>query len=776
VSAEDNRTRNRADLDADSPVGEPGVSPSGRIAFLQSPSAQRVAQTKGDPSGSKETDLTRLRRLLLGQEYERLASMRDDIERMRTLEDTLRDPVEQTDRVAQVLSEALLLRENRDQGVSKALRPALPEAIKAAVRKDPRPVVEAVSPVIGPAIRRSVNEAVAGMLELLDKLLEHNFSWQALQWRLESWRTGRRYSEVVLLRTLIYRVDQVLLIHRETGLLLNHVESSQAGARDPDLVGGMLTAIKDFVSDSFSTSEESPVQTMQVGDFKVIVEQGSLAIIAAIARGNPPNDLARTIRETSETIEILYRDKLERFEGDSTTFADTHPMLEDCLKSQQRTTAGRRSWLAPTVIGLVLLSALGYWGFKSYQAHLLSTSALTALRTEPGIALTDTAQDGDIYRVHGLRDPLAREPEAVIGPDAHSAFRWEWNWRPYFSAEPELLLTRARQLLRPPPTVDLSLDGGVLTLSGEAPQQWIDAMRVAAPGVVGISGYADGALIAIDDTDQATKLWTAALDALRAEPGVVMTEAARDGPIARVNGLLDPLARDPREVIGPEALSGLRWDWNWRPFLSAERKLLLARAEQTLQPPDTVALSLDGSVLQLKGEARREWIDTMRSAVRSIPGITGFEDDALQLIDDKERHREMLANFREQIEGTILRFDVNAVRLALGQLEILDTMAGTMKELETVAGELDLTPGYRVTGFADATGSQTLNHKLSSSRAREVVEQLIVRGISENLFLAVKLGVEMPQQPANTPEERARNRRATVDVILFGDDGNPQMR
>jgi OOP family OmpA-OmpF porin len=139
--------------------------------------------------------------------------MRGNVERLAAFEAELKDPARQTGRVAAVLSEAMLLRENEDHGVSMALRPAIADAIKSSVRADPQPVVEAVSPIIGPAIRRSVNEAIAAMLERLDKLLEHNFSWQALRWRIEALRTGRNYAEVVLLRTLVYRVEQVLLIH-----------------------------------------------------------------------------------------------------------------------------------------------------------------------------------------------------------------------------------------------------------------------------------------------------------------------------------------------------------------------------------------------------------------------------------------------------------------------------------------------------------------------------------------------------------------------------------
>ncbi len=755
------------ETDDHAPVGAPCVDGLSR--------QREETCSQGVPPRSQEADLTQLRRLLLGKDYERLPVMRDDMERMLGLEAALKDPVRQIDQVARVLSEAMLLRENRDRGISKALRPALSDAIKAVVRKNPQPVVEAVSPVIGPAIRRSVNDAIAGMLELFDKLLEHNLSLQALKWRIEAWRAGRRYSEVVLLRTLIYQVDQVLLIHRETGLLLQHVESLQSGARDPDLVGGMLTAINDFVSDSFSATEESRVQAMQVGDFKVIVEQGRLAVIAAIARGNPPTELAQTIRETLETVEVLYGDLLERFDGDSTPFSETNPLLADCLKSQRRPAATRRPlWLVPLLIGLVLLTVLGYWGWSSYRANSLWSTALSALRSEPGIAITDTTRDGDVYRVHGLHDPLARDPEAVIGPEALSALQWEWDWRPYLSTEPKLLLVRARQLLRPPPTVELFFDGDILVLSGEASQSWIDTMRTEAPRIPGISGYRDGALKAI--ADQTAELWSAALKALRGEPGIVLVEALRDGRNARVHGLRDPLAREPEAIIGSEAASKLHWEWHWRPFVSAEQEFLLIRARQDLQPPDTGSLFLDGSVLQLTGEAPQQWVDTLDLAVRGIPGITGYLDDNLSAIDGMAGHREALARYRNEIEGTTLYFDVNAVQLEADQLSRLEALAEAMKALVPVAGELDLRPAYLVTGHVDATGSRSQNRRLRFSRASNVIEELVARGVGEYLFLPLKMGVRTPGEPGKTQEQRARNRRVTVDVKLLRDGSGTAAR
>ena len=81
-------------------------------------------------------------------------------------------------------------------------------------------------------------------------------SKQGLKWRFEALRTRKPFAEVILLHTLVYQVEQIFLIHKDTGLTLQHVVSKAELANDPDLVSGMLTAIKDFVQDSFGAQRE----------------------------------------------------------------------------------------------------------------------------------------------------------------------------------------------------------------------------------------------------------------------------------------------------------------------------------------------------------------------------------------------------------------------------------------------------------------------------------------------------------------------------------------
>src|SRR5436190_4493612 len=98
-------------------------------------------------------------------------------------------------------------------------------------------------------IRRSIAESLRRLMQSL----EHTFSWRGLKWRFEALRTGKTFAEVVMLRSLVYRVEQLFLIHRKTSLSLLHVTADSAIAKDSDMVAGMLSAIQDFVRDSFAT-------------------------------------------------------------------------------------------------------------------------------------------------------------------------------------------------------------------------------------------------------------------------------------------------------------------------------------------------------------------------------------------------------------------------------------------------------------------------------------------------------------------------------------------
>src|SRR5688572_28762580 len=261
------------------------------------------------PSDTPAAKFTELRALLVGPEQRQLHALQTRLE----------DPAAQARDVSRVLATAVELR-TRDPHLQRALAPTIEDAISASVRRNPRPLADALFPIIGPAIRKAIATTLSGMLESLNTTLEHSLSWRSLQWRLDARRTGKSFAEIVLLNTLVYRVEQVFLIHQPTGLLLQHLTAPGTQVQDADIVSGMLSAIRDFVRDSFKVSEEEGLQTLKVGELTVLVEQGPHAFLAVVIRGSAPPALRRTVQQALENVQAQYSDLLESFDGNTEPF------------------------------------------------------------------------------------------------------------------------------------------------------------------------------------------------------------------------------------------------------------------------------------------------------------------------------------------------------------------------------------------------------------------------------------------------------------------------
>jgi len=438
-------------------------------------------RVKAEPAGKTTSEWQRLRSLLLGTEQASLQALAAKVGN--------RDNLARS--VASVLAEATAIRARHDDGMTRALAPIINEGLQQSVRDNPQPVVDALYPIMGPAIRRSIAESLADMMQTFNRAVEQSLSPRALKWRLDAWRTGQPYAQVVLLNTLVYRVEQIFLIHRETGLLLGHVQAEHVVAQDPDMVSGMLTAIRDFVGDSFHVSQEDGVDTIRLGQLSVQVRVGPKAVLAAVVRGDAPQSLRTRLSETLERIHHSHAVALSRFDGDMTAFANVARDLEPCLLAQARERR-RKPWRAYVAIALLAAGGAG-WLIERHESAAEWTAILTQLEHEPGFVVVETEHDGT-HLVRGLRDPLARDPQSVIGAERASANNIVWDLKPYLSMEPQLVLARARSQLKAPDGVTLRLQGGTLRAFGVAPEAWLREARQRAPFVAGITTFDDGAV------------------------------------------------------------------------------------------------------------------------------------------------------------------------------------------------------------------------------------------------------------------------------------------
>ncbi len=422
-----------------------------------------------------------LRSLLTGPEQEQLTQI---LKR-------LNDPVRRAEELGRALPDAISISAARDGRIARALQPTIDTALKASVHKNPKAIADAIFPALGPAIRKAISTALMGMVQSFNHVLNQSLSLKGLKWRIEAIRTQRPFAEVVLLHTLVYRIEQIFLIHRQTGIVLQHAGANPDDTKDPDLVSGMLTAIQDFVKDSFDSETGEMLDTLRMdGDHSVWIEHGPEAILAAVIRGTPPVDLRIRFRELLDHVHHLYGETLNAFNGKVDQFAMVKPQVEDAMTFKVRQDKVRISpllWL----FAAVFVSILSLWSWQIYSAHLKRQDLLAQLKTERGIIVTAAERHDGRYIISGLKDPLARDPNEIISSTQLDPSDIRFQWQPFHAMDEITVLRRARHILQPPPTVDLQVDQGTLVVQGRASNKWVKRFRQVALAIPGIQSYND---------------------------------------------------------------------------------------------------------------------------------------------------------------------------------------------------------------------------------------------------------------------------------------------
>ncbi len=463
-------TQDRAELD----LPQPSQGNASQDPLAGSP----AGDSGGDDEATEMAKWQQLKDLLVGHEEQRIEQLESKPPKAQLL--------------AEVLPDAVLASSDLGNGLAEALRPTVEKGLLASARKNPDELAEAIYPVLGPAIRRSIRAALQSSMQSLNVALENSFSPQGIRWRMQAWRTGKSFSEVVMLHSLEYRVEQVYWIHKETGVLLKDVSRDSEGQKDPDMVSGMLAAIQDFVQDSFQGAEEGELEQIEVSGHRVLLAQGHSTGLALLVRGIPPEELSEDMHTSLESLHRRYGSNLDGFNGDVAPFQGAGSELEGLL--EERTKEQSKRGLAPYALAGALALLLVFWLWSSISQSRLESrrsDALELLAAEPGYFLHADPEE-DHWK--GLRDPMARPLPEVLG-DLAGKLDMQWSWQPFQSLESEMVLGRALSALQAPASVQVSLQEDRLVLAGRASREWVQMAKNLAPNLPGVTRVDHSALL-----------------------------------------------------------------------------------------------------------------------------------------------------------------------------------------------------------------------------------------------------------------------------------------
>jgi len=219
------------------------------------------------------------------------------------------------------------------QEMAEALAPIMGDAIRHQIAEAKDDVVDALYPIIGKTIRKSVAEAMKKLVETVNQKIDQALRRSLFKKRIQSKITGVFTGELVLKDAMPFQIEQIFLIHKESGLLLSHVSSEQAGVTiSQDLISAMLTAIRDFVSEAFKTDKDQELDEIQYGDSKILLEMGHYSYLAIVITGIESNQFRDDFHRLSRQIHNRYYKPLRQFDGDITQFGEMPKLLDRFLQ------------------------------------------------------------------------------------------------------------------------------------------------------------------------------------------------------------------------------------------------------------------------------------------------------------------------------------------------------------------------------------------------------------------------------------------------------------
>ncbi|MBN8728593.1 MAG: hypothetical protein J0H15_12950 [Xanthomonadales bacterium] len=442
------------------------------------PAAPRPSLPPEDPA-TPPGAFERLRELLLGSEARELANARA---RIAALEEAQRALPER-------LPAALAAAPDADHAgrLAAALAAPVSAALGTAVRTQPKLLVDGLFPVIGPLIRKSIAEALRSFVADLNSAIESSLTPRGLRWRIEAWRAGVPYAQVVLRHRLACSIDHVFLIERESGRVLWHAAAPELAALDGDAIAGMLTALGEFVQDSVGKTSGGGLESASVGEHLVWVVAGPAANLACFMRGAPPPQLRERLQQRLEEIHLHLGEPGGNGPDASSWAAGLEP--GGLLSAADAALPAGRARLWPwLVLILVACAALGLWVVRDVRWNARVAELQAALATHPGfLPLGIETKSWRALTIRGMIDRDAPPLEAVLARADLGKVTPKLEFGRYVSGDDAIVAARARRLLAPPAGVGIAVADGVLSVTGSAPAGWVAAARERAPLIAGVA-------------------------------------------------------------------------------------------------------------------------------------------------------------------------------------------------------------------------------------------------------------------------------------------------
>jgi len=125
----------------------------------------------------------------------------------------------------------------------------------------------------------------------------------------------------------IGRIHNLFLLSK-SGIVISNLSAKNVEQTDVDIMGGMFTAVKDFMEDAVSASTTSSLNDIQFGNFHVKFASGAFSELAVVYTGILNQEAEDSITDTLIAFELENMKILENWDGDMSKLENSVQHLE----------------------------------------------------------------------------------------------------------------------------------------------------------------------------------------------------------------------------------------------------------------------------------------------------------------------------------------------------------------------------------------------------------------------------------------------------------------
>ncbi len=127
------------------------------------------------------------------------------------------------------------------------------------------------------------------------------------------------------------KVQEIFILHTNS-LVIAHAGTHEETGIDRDMVGGMLTAIQNFVQEAFNASEMDSLKSLSMGNLRVLIEARGCVVVAVLFTGHEARELRKGVMRLMDELDENYGPVLREWRGDKRSVLGVQEWLEGVLE------------------------------------------------------------------------------------------------------------------------------------------------------------------------------------------------------------------------------------------------------------------------------------------------------------------------------------------------------------------------------------------------------------------------------------------------------------